>query len=99
MPNRTGKNTTFSWKKQILALILNALGGQIKAKSEKKGRFLEEITPSLVIGWSNGIDASTPVERLRQCYALAVADIDAVRRCAVGMSSRKIVERVGLNRG
>lgn len=25
MPNRTGKNTTFSRKKQILALILNEL--------------------------------------------------------------------------
>jgi len=28
MPNRTGKNTTFSRKKQILALILNVLGGR-----------------------------------------------------------------------
>lgn len=74
-------------------------GWQIKAKSEKMGRFLEEITPSLVIGQSNGAEALTAVETLRQCYALAVADIDTVRRCAVGTSSRKIVELVGLGGG
>ena len=59
-----------------------------KGKVRKNGAiFAKKITPSLVIGRSNGVDASTPVERLRQCYALAVADIDTVRRCAVGMSS------------
>lgn len=63
------------------------------------GRFREEITPSLVIGRPNGVNVSAPVDTLRQCNALAVADIDTVRRCAVGMSSRKIVERVGLSGG
>ena len=68
-----------------------------KGKVGKMGRFREEITPSLIINRSNGAEVLTPVETLRQCYALAVADIDTVRRCAVGMSSRKIVERVGLS--
>ena len=99
MPNRTGKNTTFSRKKQILVLILNELRVRTQRCGKKKGDFAKK-SPHLWLLVGRTVSMRRrPSRTLRQCNALTVADIDTVRCCAVGMSSRKIVERVGLSRG
>ena len=48
MPNRTGKNTTFSRKKQILALILNELRARTQRCGKKKGDFPQRKSPHLL---------------------------------------------------
>ena len=52
-----------------------------------------------IVDAAAGTKAPSPVEASRQNNALAVADVDPVRVYAVGATSRKIVERIGLRSG